>query len=1031
MVGTDRNTTTRKPDKMNKILLIALLFLSISALGQQRTITGTVTDASDGTTLPGVTILEKGTANGTTTDVKGHFTLKVGAQAKFLLFSYIGMRTIEMPIRDQKEMHVRMESVNTNLDEVVVVGYGAVKKSDLTGSVSSIKSEELKKIPMNSLDQGIQGKVTGVQVTQLSSQPGGATMVRIRGGNSIMAGNEPLYVIDGVLVESQVDLSWIGSPAQNGLSSINPSDIESMEILKDASATSIYGAKGANGVVLITTKKGKTGKDNITFDAYFGTQIKAQSMKVMNASDFAKLYDEAGYNADSAYVPLYPNPDSLGAGTDWQKEIYRNAPIQNYQVSFSGANDKTTYSLSLGYYNQQGIIYGSDFKRYSFRANLDRKINKRLTGGTNLSYTQTKANTVPTDTPGGFFPGVVNTALIFNPVLPVYDSTGQYTLTDPNADAWLDNPVAVTREIEAVDKVNRFLGNVYFEYNIIGDLKFKTNLGVDLYHSVQDMYTPRYIYSGSFNDGQARFATTDLQNYIFDNTLTYNKIWNKIHKFNAMAGFTYQNVSSRTFIDIATGFPNDILGYYGIQNATNMPTIYSSFTESAAVSYLARVNYILHDRYLFTVTCRVDGSSKFGTNNRYATFPSAAVAWRLSEENWLKEVSWISNLKLRMSYGLSGNDRIANYAFIRTISSSVYYFNNSFPGTGFAPDNPGNNNLKWETTAQFDVGVDIGLLNGRIAATFDYYNKRTSDLLYYSNLPWVTGYNSYLNNIGKLRNSGVELALNTQNFVKAFKWTSSLNLSVNRNLVTDLNGSELYINNDTYKLKIGNWAVIREGEPMGSFYGLTSDGIWQTSEAATAAQYGAEPGDFKYVDKNNDGKINADDCGIIGNALPDFTWGFTNTFSFMNITLDIFLQGSQGNQILNSNRFELESGNGLSNASENMLNRWTPDNPSNVYPRANRNADYLHMSDRYLEDGSYIRVKTITLSYELPEKLVNAVKLTKVKLYITAQNMFTITNYTGFDPEVGSFGMDNTRLGYDFGSYPSVKTYIVGATITF
>lgn len=1012
-------------------LLFSLLLMSAAVFGQQRTITGTVTEASDGTTLPGVTILVKGTTNGTTTDLNGNYTLRVNENAKALVFSFIGMKTTEVPLKDQNVINVKMEIANTTLDELVVIGYGAVKKSDLTGSVASIGNEELKKIPVNSLDQGIQGKVTGVQVTQMSSQPGGATSVRIRGGNSILAGNEPLYVIDGVLTESQIDLSWIGSPAQNGLSSINPNDIESIEILKDASATSIYGARGANGVVLITTKRGKSGKDNLTFEAYFGMQVKAKDVNVMNATDFAKLYDEAGYNADSAYVPLYPNPDSLGEGTDWQKEIYRNAPIQNYQVSFSGSNDKTTYALSLGYYNQGGIIYGSDFKRYSFRVNLDRKMSSRLTGGTNLSYTRTEANTVPTDTPGGFFPGVVNTALIFNPALPVYDSTGQYTLTDPNADAWLDNPVAVTRDVTAIDKVDRLLGNIYLEYAIIRDLKFRTNFGLDLYHSVQDMYTPRYVYSGSFNNGQARFATTDILNYIFDNTLTYNKTWNKIHSINALAGFTYQNNSTRTFIDIATGFPNDILGYYGIEYATNMPTVYASFNNSTSVSYLTRVNYNLMDRYLFTVTCRVDGSSKFGSNNRYATFPSAAVAWRASEENFLKNVSWLSNLKLRVSYGLSGNDRIYNYAYIRTIASTIYYFNNSFPGSGFAPNNPGNNNLKWETTAQFDVGADVGFFDGRISATIDYYNKQTSDLLYYSNLPWVTGYSSYLNNIGKLRNNGVELALNTANFVGAFKWNSILNLSLNRNMVTELNGSELFINNDTYKLKIGNWAVIREGEPMGSFYGLVSDGIWQTAEAETAAKYGAQPGDFKYVDQNNDGKINSLDCGIIGHALPDFTWGFTNTFSFKNFTLDIFLQGSQGNQILNSNRFELESGNGLSNASIKLLDRWTPTNPSNTYPRANRNADYLHMSDRYLEDGSYLRVKTVTLSYELPDKAVKAIRLSRVKFYVTAQNLFTVTNYSGFDPEVGSFGLDNTRLGYDFGSYPSVKTYILGASITF
>jgi TonB-linked SusC/RagA family outer membrane protein len=1018
---------------MKTTIIFFFLLLSASlAIAQNRIVSGTVTGAAEGRTIPGVTIMEKGTVNGTVTDSKGYYSLKINNNAKTLVFSFMGMKTVEIAVKDSDVINAQLEDEKINLEEVVVIGYGAVKKSDLTGSVASIRAEDLKRIPVNSLDQGLQGKVSGVQVTQLSSQPGGAMSVRIRGGNSIMAGNEPLYVIDGVLIESQVDMSWIGSPSQNGLSSINPNDIESMEILKDASATSIYGARGANGVVLITTKRGKAGKDNLNFETYFGVQKKAKDVEVMNASQFAELYDEAGYNADPEfYVPLYPNPDSLGEGTDWQSEIYRMAPMQNYQLNFSGSNEKTTYAMSAGYYNQKGIIEGSDFKRYSFRLNLDRKVSEKVSVGSNLSYNQTIANTVPTDTPGGFFPGVVNTALIFNPALPVYDAEGQYTLTDPNADAWLDNPVAVTQAVDAIDKVNRLLGNVFLEYSIIKDLKFRTSLGADIYHSVQDMYTPRYVYSGSFNDGQARFATTDFENYIFENTLTYNKIFNKIHKVNALAGFTYQNNSSRTFIEIATGFPNDILGYYGIQDATNFPTIYSSFSESAVVSWLGRVNYNLKDKYLVTLTGRVDGSSKFGANNRYAFFPSGAFAWRLSEEDFLKDVDQISNLKLRVSYGVSGNDRIANYAFIRTISSSIYYFNNSFAASGYAPNNPGNDNLKWETTSQADIGLDISFVNDRIGLTVDYYNKNTSDLLYYSNLPWITGYNSYLENIGKLRNRGIEFALNTVNTIQNFKWNTTANISFNKNEITDLNGTELYINNDTYKLKIGNWAVIREGEEMGSFYGLRSDGIWQTAEAAEAETYGAQPGDFKYIDTNNDGVINAEDREIIGQALPDFTWGLSNNFSYKNFTLDIFIQGSHGNQLLNSNRFELESGNGLSNASINLLDRWTPENPSDLYPRANRNASYLQMSDRYLEDGSYIRVKTITLAYDLPTKAVKFLKMEKVKLYATAQNFFTLTNYSGFDPEVGSFGMDNTRMGYDFGSYPSVRTLIFGASINF
>ncbi|NVO20967.1 MAG: TonB-dependent receptor [Bacteroidetes bacterium] len=1013
------------------LLYLIFILLAGQAVGQQRIITGTVTDVSDGSTLPGVSVLVKGTTRGTNTDINGLYSLPINETDKILVFSFIGKKAQEIPIGKSGVMNVSLESANVSLDEVVVVGYGSIKKSDLTGSVSSIKTEDLRKIPINSFDQGIQGKSSGVQVTQLSAQPGGALSLRIRGGNSIMAGNEPLYVIDGVLIESQVDLSWIGSPSQNGLGSLNPNDIESIEILKDASATSIYGARGANGVVLITTKKGKAGKDKVSFETYFGIQHKAGKIEVMNASQFAKLYDEAGYAADSAYIPAYPNPDSLGSGTDWQKEIYRDSPIQSYQLSISGSNEKTTYALTGGLFRQEGIIVGSDFTRYSFRLNLERKINAKLTAGTNLSFTQTRSNTVPTDTPGGFFPGVVNTALIFNPALPVKDANEIYTLTDPNADAWLDNPVAVTRDIKAIDKVNRILGNTFLEYYILKDLKFRSSFGIDYYHSLQDMYTPRYIYSGSFNDGQARFASTDIENYLTENTLNYAKTLNKKHSINALLGFTYQKNNSRTFIDIATKFPNDILGYYGIENGTNQPTIYSSFNESAVVSYLGRINYSYLNRYLFTLTGRVDGSSVFGANNRYATFPSAAFAWRVSEEDFLKSSKVISNLKLRVSYGISGNDRIMNYAFIRTIASSIYYFNNSVPASGFAPDNPGNDNLKWETTRQLDLGADLGFFNDRISLTADYYQKYTYDLLYYANLPWSTGYNSYLKNIGELRNRGIEFALNTANTVNSFKWTTSANISFNRNKIMNLNGSDLFINNDTYKLKIGNWAVIREGESMGSFYGLRSDGIWQTSEAAEAAKYGCQPGDFKYVDQNKDYKINAEDCSIIGHALPKFTWGLTNNFSYGPFSLDVFIQGSQGNQILNSNRFELESGNGLSNASIKLLDRWTVDNPSNLYPRANRNADYLSMSDRYLEDGSYVRIKTITLSYDLPKRLMDRMHMERVRVYVTGQNLFTFTNYSGFDPEVGSFGMDNTRLGYDFGSYPSVKTFIAGASINF
>jgi TonB-dependent starch-binding outer membrane protein SusC len=1014
--------------------LICLLMLGVTAvsLAQQRTLSGTVTYAVDSSPLPGITVQVPGSTTGTVTGMQGEYSLAVPADSKLLKFSFMGMKTIEIAIGTSNKIDVQMEDQAQNLDEVVVIGYGTVKKKDLTGSVTVLSADKLDEIPANSFDQAIQGRMSGVAVTQLSSQPGGATSISIRGNNSIYAGTDPLYVIDGVIIEPNKNLSWIGSPSENGMSSINPNDIESISVLKDASATAIYGARGANGVVIITTKRGKAGKDKVTFEAYYGTQIKAKNIEVMNAEQYATLYDEAGYIADpDGYTPKYPDPTSLGAGTDWQSEIYRDAPIESYQMSLSGGNEKTNYLISAGYFSQDGIIQGSDFKRYSFRANIDHRINKKFKVGNSLVYSHSVSNTVPTDTPGGFFPGVVNTALIISPVLPVYQSNGQYTLTDPDADAWLDNPVAVTRAVDAVSKTNRLIGNLFMEYDIRKCLKFKTSFGADIYHQVQDMYTPRFVYSGSWNDGQARFISTDINVYLFENTLTYNKTFNKKHKITALGGITFQQSESRSFIDIVTGFPNDILSYYGIQSATNLPTIYSNTIESAIASYLTRVNYGLNEKYLFTLTGRVDGSSKFGSNNRYGFFPAAAFAWRASEEDFIDDLNVFSNLKLRLSYGATGNDRIPDFHYISTLGAISYYFNSGNPAPGYAPIRPGNNDLKWETTYQFDAGLDIGFLKNRISITTDFYHKKTVEMLYDYSLPWTSGYGSYIKNIGDMKNTGFEFAVNSANMVDDFKWNTNFNFSINKNEILDLKGQDLYIDNDTYKLKIGNWAVVREGEELGSFYGLQADGIWQSNEVDQAAVYDKEPGDFKYIDQNKDGIINDEDCLIIGHALPDFSWGLTNDFSYKDFSLSIFVQGVHGNEILNSNRFELESGNGLTNASIDMLDRWTVDNPSNEYARANGNADYLHMSDRYLEDGSYVRLKAVTLAYNLPPKVINFMKLESAKVYFTATNLITITNYTGFDPEVGHFGSSNFRIGYDYGSYPSVKTFTFGLVINF
>ncbi|MFZ5938987.1 MAG: SusC/RagA family TonB-linked outer membrane protein [Bacteroidota bacterium] len=1017
--------------------LFLLSFLSVGLFAQAgRTITGKVVPAGQDTGIPGISVVEKGTTNGTITDLDGNYSITVHSSSGLLVFSFVGMKTTEVDYTGKSVLDVEMEENVIGLEEVVAIGYGTMKKSDLTGAVGSVKVDEMMKTPATSIDQSLQGRVAGVQVLQTSAQPGGSTMFRIRGGSSIYAGNQPLYVIDGMQVNSSDNISWLSAPTINAMGSLNPNDIESIEILKDASATSIYGAKGANGVILITTKRGKSGSDKVNFEAYYGVQQVARRIEVMNATQFATLYDEAGANAakdnGTTYVPLYPDPESLGEGTDWQDEIYRIAPMQNYSLSASGGTDRTQYNVSANLYRQDGVIVGSDFMRYSFRTNLDHKVSKRLKIGTSLTMNRTSANTVGSATQAGFFPGVVNTALTFSPTLAVFDSTGQYTLKDPNADAWLDNPVAVTREVTSIDKAFKILGNAYANCTIIDGLDLRVTVGLDQYTNTQDYYDPSFIYSGSFNDGQARFAYTEMYTLLNENTLSYNKTFNDLHQVDAVLGFTYQKRDSRTFIDIATGFPNDRLGIYGIATAENMPNIYSGFGEEALVSYLARVNYSYNSKYMITVTDRLDGSSKFGPNNRFGNFPSLALAWRISSEPFLENVPAIYNFKLRASVGNSGNDAIPAYYFIPTMTTTIYYLNNGEPVTGYTQSRIGNDDLRWETTRQLDLGTDLALFKGRLSFVADYYNKFTYDMLYYAEVPNTSGFNTALINVGSMVNNGFEFTLNSVNFEGDFSWNTDFSISFNKSRVVDLNNNDAtYISDDTYKLKIGYWSVIAEGEELGSFYGLVSDGIWQKDEADEAALFGAQPGDFKYVDQDDNHKINGDDRVIIGYAQPDFFWSINNTLGYKNFDLTIFIQGVYGNDILNSNRFELESGNGLSNASIGMLDRWTESNPSNVYPRANRNSDYLYMSDRYLEDGSYARLQLVSLGYRLPASVLGKIHLKGARIYVTGKNLYTLTRYTGFDPEVSRFGASNIRQGYDLGGYPTARTILAGVNIDF
>ncbi len=989
--------------------------------------------------LPGVNVLFKGSSQGTVTNANGSYTIDAPNANGTLVFSYIGYATKEIPIANQRVINVTLLADTKALTEVVVVGYGTQKRSDLTGAISSISAQEIKSTPVTSVDQSLQGRAAGVQVTQTSGQPGGATTIRIRGGNSITGGNEPLYVIDGVPIynsNTELGAGAVRGAALNALSTINPNDIESIEILKDASATAIYGSRGANGVVLITTKRGKSGQSNIDFEAYVGQQQVGKKLDLLDATQYAILANEANVNAGRAPRYTEEQIQSFGKGTDWQDQIFRRAPVQNYQLTFSGGDDKTQYAVSGNYFRQDGIILNSNFERAAFRVNLDRKVTGKLKIGNSLTISNSRANIVITDgsrgQAGNNLESAVYAAQIFNPTSPVYNPDGSYVAQNPNIPI-VSNPVAIAKEIDNNNRVIRLLGNVFANYTLLEGLDLRVSYGWDINLSKENFYDPRTTRSGLENRGTSTIGNAQNRMWINENILSYNRTFAEKHSLNAVLGFTMQQ-SSREFSTATTrNFSNDLLGYNSLGAGSTPGFPASGASRWGLLSYLARVNYSISNKYLFTLTGRVDGSSRFGENNKYGFFPSASVAWRLSEENFVQNLGVFSDLKLRTSYGLTGNQEIGQYQSLAAISSSVYVFNGT-PNTGFATSRLANPALRWETTRQFDVGLDAGFLQNRLSLTADYYYKRTNDLLLNVEIPWTTGFTSGLQNLGSVQNQGLELAIQTVNVDKKFRWTTSGNIAFNRNKVLSL-GAVNQINSggrDTH-IPVPYTGILRVGEPIGLFYGYVKEGLFQLGDdIAGSAQKNAKPGDTKYRDLNGDGVINeTGDRTIIGRAQPDFIYGLTNTFSYAGLDLSVFLQGSHGNDILNLTLVELDLPYGLVNTSTRLLNRWTPDNPTNDIPRANADQGRPPLSSAHVEDGSFLRFRTVTLGYNFPDRWLEKVKVRKARLYVSGQNLFTLTNYSGYDPEVSRFGQDNLATGVDLAGFPIAKSYLVGLQLGF
>ncbi|GGH76101.1 TonB-linked SusC/RagA family outer membrane protein [Filimonas zeae] len=984
------------------------------------TLRGRVTDARTKEPLAGASIKIEGVTNQTQTDAEGRFTLITGQSFPYnLLISSIGYQDVKVTANGSP-LTVELTEAANDLNGVVVVGYGTRKRGDVTGAIASVSQAALKQ-PVSSLDQALKGAATGVQVTQTSGQPGGGVSIRIRGGASIQGGNEPLYVVDGFpLYNSAASTGALSGTPTNPLASINPADIESVDILKDASATAIYGSRGANGVVIITTKKGKADRNNINFETSYGMQTVRKKIDVLGAKDFAILRNEVLYSTTPAagkYQYLSQQQiDQLGEGTNWQNAAFRKAPLQSHQLSVSGGSAKVQYLLSGNYYKQEGIIKNTDFSRLSLRANVDARPGDHLKTGVSLAISGSKANIAPS--------GIIGSLLIMPPTATIYEPDGSYTLRNPFENIFA-NPIATLNETSNKSNINRLLGTAYAEYTIARNLAVKVLAGADVSNQKDKYYVPSAIYEGAGPKGTASLGSSNYNSWLNENTITYNKSFGK-HAIDALAGFTQQEATNESFIAGAQNFVSDDLTYNNLGSGATLVRPASDTYSWVLHSYLGRVNYSYNNLYYLTASIRRDGSSRFGKNNKWGNFPSLAASWKISNEDFFKPLlKHVTDLKIRSSFGTTGNLEIGQYQSLSTLYSLNYIFGGSIL-TGFAPNRVPNDNLGWETTYQYDAGIDVGLFSNRLLVSLDAYYKKTNDLLLNVEIPWTTGYASSLQNFGSVENKGLELGIKTKNIVrKNFSWETDLNISFNRNKVLTIgNGASSYIS--------GNY-VIQVGQPLGTFYGTITDGILQTGEETAKGKFTGsatpKPGDRLYKDVSGDGAFTtAADRAIIGNAQPDFIYGIINNLSWKGFDLSVLLQGVYGNQIINSNRQTLEMFTGQQNASVTALDRWTETNPSTTIPRAKLDPAPI-FSDRFVEDGSFLRVKNINLSYALPKTLLTKANLTAVSVFVSAQNLLTFTKYTGFDPEVTSGS--NVSPGTDSGIYPVAKTFNAGLRVSF
>jgi len=1028
-----------------------MIGLSVSAQTTRR-LQGIVKD--DKGALEGVTVSIPGSKSSAVTDASGRFGIVIPPNASSIEFSMVGYETKKqvIPTADGPITIVMVTSANS-LNDVVVIGYGSVKRKDLTGSVSHVNMDDMNKAPVRSFDEALAGRIAGVQVSSFEGQPGSGTSIIIRGNNSITQSNSPLYVIDGFPIEN---------PDNNIL---NPEDIESIDVLKDASATAIYGARGSNGVIMITTRRGKEGNPVVRYNGSYGIQQNLKTIPLMSPYDFVKLQNDIGvsdlnqtYLANGATIDDYKKVQ----GIDWQSKLYRRAPMQSHSVNVSGGSAKTKYAISGQVFNQQGVIINSGFKRYQGKMSLDQTVSDRLRVGASFIYTNTQTNgTIPSSQSNSSMNNLLYSVWGYRPVSPInpiktvggdFEDDLVDDLVAPGTDYRL-NPIVVAENEYRLKNANNLIGNAYFDYTVIKNLKLRITGGVNNTIQRNDAFNnsktrtgnPANIYG---INGSVNYYETN--NWLNENTLTYDKTFSGIHHLNMVADFSMQDTKYKYYGMSAQHLPNESLGLNGLSQGVAQP-VSAGFSENTLLSFLYRVNYGYKDRYLLTAAWRADGSSKFRPDNRYSYAPSGALAWRFSSEPFMKKFRFLSDGKARISYGVTPNNRLPDYPTYSTFDLPIaqYYSFNNVLAQGGVPSGIASTDLRWEQIAQTDAGLDLAFFDQRLTLTADYYKKTSSNLLLNAALPSTTGYSTAYKNIGKVSNEGLEFALTTVNINKKnFSWNTSFTISFNRSKVLELTQNQESI---VSSMSWDSWYsavplyLTKIGQPLGQLYGFIWDGVYQYDDFDKLAngnyvlknniatngntRASIKPGDIKYRDLNGDNVVNDYDRTVIGRGFPKHIGGFTNNFRYRDFDLNIFFQWSYGNDIVNANRLNFETGNkSYLNQYASFNDRWTPDHTNTTMPRAGGQFGYAY-STRVVEDGSYLRFKTAQLGYNVTSGMLKKLKIKACRFYVSAQNIYTWTKYSGSDPEV-SIGYSALTPGFDYSAYPRARTVTFGASIS-